>query len=142
MFYKKQEKSKLGPNGRFLYVPLNGSLSRSPLFSGAPELPATAGEMCGSVNLLLLFIFFNIVACDIYTHWDFFNWIILVIGGYRQGLNIFFLIKWLSKLSIFGFDCRSSYLLNSLNNFWSKDIILGYNQGIPPKLYSWYTWFE
>jgi hypothetical protein len=63
LYYRKQEKSKLGPNGRFLlYAPVNGSLSRSPFSrSGAP---ATAGEMCGSVNLLLLFIFFNIVACD------------------------------------------------------------------------------
>lgn len=65
LFYKKQEKRKLGPDGReFLYVPLKGSLSRSP-FSGPPwELPTTTGEeICGSVSLLLLFIFFNIVAC-------------------------------------------------------------------------------
>jgi hypothetical protein len=62
--YKKQEKRKLGPDGReFLYVPLKGSLSRSP-FSGPWELPTTAGEeIWGSVSLLLLFIFFNIVAC-------------------------------------------------------------------------------
>lgn len=62
--YKKQENRKLGPDGRVLYVPVNGSLSRSP-FSGPPwELPTTAGdEMWGSVSLLLLFIFFNIVAC-------------------------------------------------------------------------------
>lgn len=63
--YKKQEKRRLGPDGRVLYVPLNGcSLSRSP-FSGSPwELPTTAGEeIWGSVSLLLLFIFFNIVAC-------------------------------------------------------------------------------
>lgn len=64
-FYKKQEKRRLGPDGRVLYVPPKGcSLSRSP-FSASPwELPTTAGEeIWGSVNLLLLFIFFNIVAC-------------------------------------------------------------------------------
>lgn len=41
------------------------SLSRSP-FSGniGAAAPVTAGEMCGSVSLLLLLIFFNIVAYD------------------------------------------------------------------------------
>lgn len=60
--YKKQENRKLGPDGReFLYVPLKGSLSP---FSGPWELPTTAGEeIWGSVSLLLLFIFFSIVAC-------------------------------------------------------------------------------